>query len=105
MTPLTTSAAVPRAEVIVQDLDVDELGRPDGEIDERPGLLLERRAEHGRDLPGDAEMAERVGTVGVGLDVEDDVPVALLAAFNDKSDHGQAVEELAAAGRRHPRSP
>ena len=40
-------------------------------------------------------MAERVGPVGVGLDVEDDVAVLLLDLLDDEADHGQPVEEFA----------
>ena len=48
------------------------------------------------DLAGDAEVAERVGPVGVGLEVEDEVAVPLLDRFGDEADHGQLVEELLA---------
>ena len=48
--------------------------------------------EHGRDFAGHAQVAERVGTVGVGLDVQDDVAVLLLRLLGDEADHGQPVE-------------
>ena len=77
-----------------------------GQLDERVDLFLEGRAQHDRDFPGHPEMAEGVGPVGVGLDVEDDVAVRRLRPFlADEADHRQAVEELLAAGSRRPRIP
>jgi hypothetical protein len=58
--------------------------------------FLEGGTRHGRNLPGDPEMAEGVGPVGIGLDVEDRVPVRRFRPFlADEADHRQPVEKLA----------
>ena len=87
-------AAVTGAKAFVQDLDVGDLRRGLGQLGDRPAPLVEGKPEHGPDLPGDAEVAERVRPVGVGLEVEDGVPVPLLDRVGDEADHGQPVEEL-----------
>ncbi len=89
-------AAITGAKAFVQDLDVGDLRRGLGQLVDRPALLVEGQAEHGPDLPGDAEVAERVRPVGVGLEIEDHVPVPFLDRVGDEADHGQLVEELPA---------
>ena len=59
-------------------------------------LSMSGQAQHGPDLPGDAEVAERVRPVGVRLQVEDEVAVPLFDRFGDEADHGQLVDELLA---------
>ena len=87
-------AAIARAEGLVEHLDVGEVGRPLLELDDRPLRLDETGAGHRRDLAGDPEMAQRVGPVGVGLDLEDAVRPGLLRLLADEPDHRQPLEEL-----------
>ena len=69
-------------------------GRGLVELGDRPVALEERPAEHGPDLAGDAEVAEGVRTVGVGLEIEDEIAVLLLDGLGDPAGHGQPVDEL-----------
>ena len=87
-------AAVPGAEGLGDDLDVGDVRRGLGELGEGPILLDERKAQERRHLAGDAEVAERVGPVGVGLEVQDEVAVPLLGRVGDEADHRQLVEDL-----------
>ena len=87
-------AAVARAEGLVEDLDVGEVGRRLLELVRPATSAREPGAGHRRDLPGDPEVAERVGPVGVGLDFEDAVPPDLFRLLGDEADHGQPLEEL-----------
>ena len=87
-------AAVAGAEGLGRDLDVGDVGRGLAELGDRPVLLEQRPAEHGPDLAGDAEVAERVRPVGVGLEVEDEVAALVLDGLGDEPDHGQPVDQL-----------
>jgi hypothetical protein len=89
-------AAVPGAERFGRDLDVGDVRRRFGELRERPVRREKRLPEQGRDLAGDAELAERVRPVGVRLEVEDRVPVPLLDGLGNEADHGQPLGELLA---------
>ena len=88
---------VPGTEVLVQNLHFDKLRGFGRKLDDGMDPLLEGAPHEDGDFPGDPEVAEGVGPVGVCLDVEDRVAVGrfrpLLA---DKADPGQAVEKVGA---------
>ena len=86
--------AVTGAEDFLQDLDIDGLGGRFGQLRDRPGAMLERAAQEDGDFAGHSDVPERIGPVGVGLDVEDGVPVAVLDGLRHEADHGQPVDEL-----------
>ncbi|MBA7627900.1 hypothetical protein ES703_35369 [subsurface metagenome] len=66
-------SAVTGAEVRIPDLNITQLGGLFLDLGQRPLLLLQLQPEYRSNFPRHSQVAERVRTVGIGLDVQDNV--------------------------------